>query len=107
MELSKAIREGAKLRPQAFGAYVCGDATCVEGAAIDGLNGRKMPNMGLAVTDTLRAHYPFMTQDADCPVCGDEYAANVDCVMVHLNDAHRWSREQIADWVEQFETKTV
>jgi len=28
---------------------------------------------------------------------------NLHCLIVHLNDRHRWTREQIADWVATVE----
>ncbi len=36
-----------------------------------------------------------------CPHCG--YDAPRLGIVVHLNDHHRWTREQIADWVESQE----
>lgn len=35
MKLSEAIRLGAMLKPQAFGADIEGDSTCAIGAAIE------------------------------------------------------------------------
>ena len=40
-----------------------------------------------------------------CPDCGHSTLSLSWIVGSHLNDKHRWTREQIADWVETVETK--
>lgn len=51
--------------------------------------------------------YPYMnTACVPCPGCDADsgmmtFASNA----LHLNDVHRWSREQIADWLFQEEEK--
>lgn len=39
--------------------------------------------------------------ETPCPVC--RRIEQIKRVIPHLNDKHRWSREQIADWVERIE----
>lgn len=41
--------------------------------------------------------------DTKCLYCFGEYFYNLPNLVVHLNDVHRWSREKIADYIEQFE----
>lgn len=117
MRLCDAIREGAKKRPQAFEEYFDEDNTelseeaeptlcsCALGAAFEGVN------VGPGVecnSGTLRKLFPVLKRDGvECPVevCEERFAdAPLINVVAHLNDYHRWQREEIADWVEQFET---
>lgn len=96
MRLSDAIRAGARLRPQAFGAYRDDGGSCALGAAWEALclaEGRPVdpcPNLRpwAAPLEALM-HVP-------CPACGYRHYENQ---ITHLNDRHRWTREAIADWV--------
>jgi hypothetical protein len=88
MKLSEAIRLGSMLAPQGFGFYKDAfGASCTIGAAMD-------------------AGYDFSQKKArvitSCPL-GCSYAADESLIIVlaHLNDRHRWTREAIADWVQQ------
>jgi hypothetical protein len=52
--------------------------------------------------------WPWMDRTISCPSCGCEFrtslgATGVWSAVVHLNNNHRWLREQIADWVETIE----
>jgi hypothetical protein len=38
-----------------------------------------------------------------CPACGDLTAFGPFITILHLNDHHKWTREQIADWVQTIE----
>jgi hypothetical protein len=100
VELARAIRLGARRRPdQAFGEYYVGRrASCALGAAYEGIhllppNAEKIDPVDLGrlfdcLDYTLRR----------CPVgCGKGLA--LAAMILHLNDDHQWSREQIADWV--------
>jgi hypothetical protein len=107
MKLSEAIRLGAMLRPQqAF--YVQFDegenATCALGAAAEaaGILDLSVPNgySGKAP----EAWRPLVMTRSACPACGLR-ATRVDNQIIHLNNYHRWTREQIADWVETIEAK--
>jgi hypothetical protein len=89
MKLADAIRVGCTLRPrQAFHVLTQGDnGACALGAAI-------------------AAGYKFAPEDRVsvfvCPECGVGrfYHVMTDLV-VHLNDVHRWPRENIADYLDQ------
>lgn len=106
MRLSEAIRLGAMLKPQVFGALFVevnypapGDVfglrsfvgTCALGAASDAV-GQNPQKQWLWVTNGL----------TKCPACQD-YSINPHDTIAHLNDWHRWPREQIADWVATVE----
>lgn len=46
---------------------------------------------------------PLMWCVAPCPGRCDGFTLPVHQMIPHLNDAHFWTREQIADWVETIE----
>lgn len=98
MKLSEAIREGAKLRPQAFGEYLKAGGTCALGAAYEALcvaedrPVRTWFSEGIHPWETLL----LALMDGPCPACGYLHYENQ---IVHLNDTHKWTRERIADWV--------
>lgn len=116
MKLSEAIRLGAMLKPQGAGsgsAKPHADATCALGAAIE--------SAGLSYDHdftSVRERWPFVSAvRLACPlrdertiyqhgmVCHTFFAQSrqlLDLIW-HLNDAHGWSRERIADWVESIE----
>jgi hypothetical protein len=103
MRLSTAIREGAKLKPQAFGANYRDGGTCAWGAALnyEGV----MDAQGHV--DIFR-HSSFLddsSRNKDCPECGKSVVETDLITIAHLNDHHRWSRQRIADWVEQIENE--
>jgi hypothetical protein len=72
-ELASFIRAGAERRPeQAYGDYFKGQrASCLEGTI------RRCPGGD-----------------------GCQKRLSLAAIIVHLNDDHRWSREQIAQWLE-------
>lgn len=103
---SEAIREGAKLRPQFFGYQgAANGSSCAILAGIE------------AITDSLASSgnyneaidpYPYLDtyENHLCPAtyC-EEYAGTLLAICWHLNDAHKWTREAIADWLETEEEK--
>lgn len=100
MRLSEAIRLGAMLKPQAFGTLWRGVGSCALGAAYDAL--------GCAPFEFPREIERFAAQTiAVCPACescwGPWPPLSGVAVIGHLNDDHRWTREQIADWVARVE----
>jgi hypothetical protein len=106
MMLHEAIRLGAMLKPQAFGTQYDGRGTCANGAALDACG---------VLEDALRARtsvgflFPITEQKTSrCPQCGlrsDSCAKTFGGLIAHLNDDHRWTREEIADWVQSVEEK--
>ena len=114
MKLSEAIIAGAKLRPQAFGHYFTGttrtDAcSCVVGCVYEATFEDAVLSHDALVNqieqlcsrfDLLRGHEKMY-----CPECAGEECKH-DCllnILIHLNDDHRWTREQIAAWVAERE----
>ena len=115
-KLSECIREGAKLRAQAFGDYVRDIATegmewgpyeyrtCALGAAYEAITG-KLPKPDW--------QHPLRTRKAIYQACGVQGVripypegvapgekALVVNVVSSLNDGCKWSREKIADYLE-------
>jgi len=105
MDFQTAVLEGIKLAPfQVFGCFVDSsseEGACVMGTALLGLlqNMYKVSQMRpWAVYFELLAAFPVLESRRSCPECGvSDLAAYVG---VHLNDSHRWSRERIAQWIE-------
>jgi hypothetical protein len=85
LKLSEAIRLGAMLHPQAFGQLHSSEGTCALGAAEDA---------GFQLASILGKNQFYR-----CPVCGG--FGTLPVIIELFNDWHRWTREQIADWVEQ------
>lgn len=103
MRLSEAIRLGAMLRPQGFGRGFDGSGTCAWGAAFEAagyipknelFDSTWMPRWGQ------HAFHAIFDVRRQCPQCSRKYDTEM---VVHLNDEHRWTREQIADWIEILE----
>lgn len=96
MRLSEAIRFGAMLTPQAFEMLADNNGgTCAFGAALYAI-GRLDDDTQDA---TLFKEWPVLNViDRKCPWCAMKCADGAH-VVTHLNDAHRLTREQIADWV--------
>ena len=103
-ELASAIRAGASRRPdQAFGDYFVGTPSVmrarrrVQGDVSPGhRHQRPAPHEGLheffdCLEGIIRA----------CPVEGCKKRLLLSAMIVHLNDHHEWSRERIADWLEE------
>jgi len=100
---SEAIREGAKLRPQSFRQMYRDGSTCAIGAGYEAMTGG-LEGVSAAVPEL---EYPYLKEPSTCPVsqCQDEDAVDMTDVIIHLNDSHRWSRADIADWLEKEEEK--
>lgn len=109
MRLSEAIRLGALLKPQAFEHLVI-DTPLSELAGLCALAGAALAigQSKLHYTEFL-ARWPFTEETAPCPTCHG-LEDTVLAMIYHLNDYHRWTREEIADWVavrEQGESSVV
>lgn len=95
MKLSEAIRLGAMLRPQVFGVTADDVGTCALGGALEAI-GR-----GHLKYHDSPTHWPVAGAVVVHPVQGYDHV--LFGVARSLNDEHRWTREQIADWVETIE----
>ena len=59
--------------------------------------------LGDVVTEWVNsAFYEDLFRNACCPsgLC-DAWKVSIGCLVTHLNDEHGWSREQIADWLDE------
>ncbi len=108
MRLSDAIRLGAMLKPQRFGApnnrltlvdQTCALAAAAEACGFEHLNVRT-PEWAALFGWAERVYLGCPV--APCSVL-DDHGAKVRFVIVHLNDYHHWTREQIADFVQTIE----
>ncbi len=124
MKLSEAIKLGAMLKPQGIGEnsiHATSPATCAWGAAIEaaavpariarieeiagqaparGTNGGATHSTVYAIP---REWQRIAGTRVVCPAC--LMADGVYRIIPHLNDDHRWTREQIADWIATMETE--
>ena len=82
-------------------ATIMGTATALEG----------QPISGGGIMDKLKAAIPGLSETTLCPArgenypddegkCGQDIPQQVAGIITHLNDTHKWTREQIADWLE-------
>lgn len=124
---SEAIREGAKLRPQAFNGYARDGGTCAIGAGLEAMLERPLQIEDCLTEGGLRSvlketcfwdTFAYLHNVAAAP-CGcaepigfqtwdrksDVTESRLDNIIVHLNNEHHWTREAIADWLEQEENK--
>jgi hypothetical protein len=108
--LSEAIRLGAMLKPQGFDGYANKNTSCALAAAADacGIEPFVHPVDGQHIINysAIMAKFPVLKTATKCPVsdgrlCGESHVTQ--STIWHLNDTHRWTREQIADWVETLE----
>jgi hypothetical protein len=106
IELADAILAGAKRRPQAFGSYFTWEGgSCALGAAYEGIHhlpeamgpmSPRLERLFHCLEDILRA----------CPE-GCKKKLPLASMIVHLNDDHLWTREQIAAWLRQADPSEV
>ncbi len=99
-ELAEAIRSGSRRRPeQAFGTYFEGNArSCALGAAYEGMY-RLPREIGSARPQHLERLFDCL--DNTIKHCPEKCRKmlTLGAMIVHLNDDHHWTREQIAAWV--------
>jgi hypothetical protein len=100
LELAEAMAAGARRRPQAFGAYFSDDGgSCALGAAYEGAYAlpRDVPSL------RPRMHRLFDCLEnvrRRCPE-GCQKRLPLNAIILHLNDDHHWSREQIVEWLRR------
>ena len=103
-ELASFIRAGAERRPeQAYGDYFKGQrASCALGAAYEGMY--RLPRQAEGLHPTKDLEWFFDCLEGTIRRCpggdGCQKRLSLASIIVHLNDDHRWSREQIAQWLE-------
>jgi hypothetical protein len=96
MKLSEAIRLGAMLKPQGFGSFNTNKSTsCALGAAANAV--------GITCQE-LCLFFPILKKRVKHPMTVFHVRRRIFCLIYYLNDSSRWTREQIADWVETIES---
>ena len=104
-ELAEFIRAGSSRGPQCFGSYFDEKGgSCALGAVYDGVY--HLPrNHGKLVPDHLERLFRCLDEVMKtCPNgCGKRLP--LAPMIVHLNDDHRLSREQIAEWLTHESTR--
>ena len=101
IELADAIAEGAKRRPsQAFGEYFSNKGgSCALGAAYEGAYAR--PHEAAAIRPRLNRLFDCLENvRRRCPE-GCNKRLPLNSIILHLNDDHHWSREQIVSWLRK------
>lgn len=107
MKLSEAIRLGSMVHPQGFGKsrqvdYRGITHTCALGAVTTAI--------GNPAYEAMHVLLPALNWMSTCPACNlfsrsPGVGAGMPILIAHLNDSHHWTREAIADWVEQLEAQ--
>jgi len=100
-ELAEFIRDGAKRRPdQAFGEYYRGySASCALGAAYEAMYRLPRDVEGRHPTRDLDWFFDCLDTVKPCPAEDCRKRISLAALIVHLNDDHRWTREDIAAWL--------
>jgi hypothetical protein len=99
-ELAVAILTGAKRRPsQSFGSYFGPEGgSCALGAAYEGVY--LLPEDAHdAIPQRLERFFDCLENvSKKCPA-GCHKQIPIGAMIVHLNDDHQWTREQVASWL--------
>jgi hypothetical protein len=109
MRLSEAIRLGAMLKPQGREQLLThAGRSCALGAALDAcgqLRGEQATWPNSPLYATAAALWPILDVMASAPRDADLLRDRLKYLITQLNDERRWTREQIADWVESIEAQ--
>lgn len=111
MKLSEAIRLRGMMDRQVFGHYIdeAGGSCALGGAALAiGFERKQLFDYGFEACLCVLMGTPKKWLALKWRECPEKCGAPVpyECLfttIAHLNDDHRWSREQIADWVSTIE----
>ena len=100
-----AIHQERRVTPpeQAFGDYYRGrHASCALGAAYEGMY--RLPQQAANIRPTKDLEWFFDCLEGSVRKCpggdGCKKSLSLAAILVHLNDDHKWSREQIASWLD-------
>lgn len=111
IKLSEAIRLGAMLHPQGFERlfdHSLSDgrvmSSCAIGAALEAIGHSETSEyMELSKFPTAWSMLPV----SECPAClNNSHAGTILSTIAHINDTHRWTREDIGRWVATVESLT-
>jgi hypothetical protein len=99
-ELAEAILSGTERRPrQSFGTYFGPEGgSCALGAAYEGVYRLPDAVRGTHPQRMDRFFHCLENVSKRCPA-GCRKQVPIAALIVHLNDDHRWTREQIAGWL--------
>ena len=101
MRLGEAIQLGAMIKPQVFGTFLVDEGACAVGAALLAIGGQPEE----LAWSSLIERWPWAaTVSWNCPSCGG--SAPALAVIIHLNDQHRWNREELSRWVATMEPES-
>ena len=104
IELANAIEEGARRRPtQAFGEYFSETGgSCALGAAYEGAYALpRDPHEAHSIRPRLHRLFDCLEQvRRRCPE-GCNKRLPLNAIILHLNDDHHWTREQIVEWLKK------
>jgi hypothetical protein len=64
---------------------------------------QKSVTTGDIVRSNLLKMFPGLKENARCPVCEKAPLQMVVDLVIHLNDTHKWTRMQVADWTESLD----
>jgi hypothetical protein len=103
MKLTEAIRLGATLKPQIYENWFRDGGTCVIASAFDAVGQLDALLKSIDMPKLIQAagwEQEFITSSS-CPACNTPLNySHLTVMMMHLNDFHKWTREDIASWVE-------
>ena len=98
-ELAEAIRLGAQRGPQCFGSYFDDrGGSCALGAAYEGMYHLPREHGRLVPQHLERLFRCLEDITKPCPE-GCKKRLPLGAMIVHLNDDHHWTREQVAEWL--------
>jgi hypothetical protein len=108
MRLSEAIRLGALTGPQYHaGFFGPDDSSCALGAAAIAVGLKTHLLLFSLNVAPLTEKFPILFYSFISDYCDCEKISTCEPPLhdhiVHLNDTHKWTREQIADWVAVIE----
>lgn len=114
LKLSEAIRLGSLLSKQEFNHLQSERGDCALGAALRADGCLIGDPTWHTVEPYVTARWPWATMwgayscfVSTCPIRDMVSTVQFVGVIAHLNDAHRWTREAIADWVTTIEPQEV
>jgi len=101
LSLADAIRFGAMLRPQAYGRLLQDGRSCALGAAAEATWAQYAELAQLGKMGQLRLRFPELQCEYAC-LCHFRRVLpyTLEATIVHWNDEHRFTREQIADFLD-------
>jgi hypothetical protein len=103
LELAAAIAAGAERRPtQAFGEYYSEEGgSCALGAAYEGAYALPPDPHEAHIRPRLHRLFDCLENvRRRCPE-GCKKRLPLNAIILHLNDDHHWTREQIVDWLKR------